>query len=213
MRSASRIAQLVEDLEPVRPVWPARRVASIWLLASWAWGLGVIAAVGPYRSGFLEQLTSQPRFALEVALGVVVSQFAVIACLRLAVPGFTNANRLMFPAIFVTAFWVAVQLYGWLVEPALPPSMVGKREFCFYETFAYSIFPIGLALYLMRRRFALEPARAALLAGLAGTTIPATVMYVACMADPWHILTHHFQPIAWMALATAAVGPWILRRR
>lgn len=199
-------------LEPVRPVQPPGLAAWMWLLVSWLLVIAVTAATGPFRSGFGEQLLDNPRFALEVALGISVGAAAIFGAFRLAVPSGESPSRALAPALVLAALWVGAHVYG-TVHPSLPPSMAGKREFCFYETFAFALVPVGLALFAIRRRYALEPARAALLAGLAGTALPATIMQVACMADPWHILSHHLQPVAWLALACALLGSAALRPR
>lgn len=201
------ISALVADLEPVRPAAPWRQAMLSWCLLSWAIVGGAILASGPLRDGIATELMGSPRFALEIALGFAAGLAAIWAGLELGVPGAPSALRLWTPPLLLFGAWTLAIGYG-LVHPSGPPTMDGKRVHCFIETLLVSLPPYTVALYFLRGRIAYAQSRAGLLVGAAAAAIPALWMYVACQAEPLHVLTFHLPPI----LIVGALGAVVARR-
>lgn len=89
--------------------------------------------------------------------------------------------------------WVGFYVLG-LFEPALDPSMHGKREHCHYEAFIYSLPPTIISCWLISKRLPLQTFQTGLLTGIAAGMIPALLMRFSCMYDPGHILKAHILP-------------------
>lgn len=205
------IEELAQDLRPVRPPRALAQSVALWLLASWAIVVALTFATGPLRPGAFGQLIEHPRYAFEAALGFVLGGVAIWGALALGIPGAGSPRRRIGPALGLALFWVGAFAYG-ILDPAVDPSMAGKRAHCTVETFAYAIAPLLIGIAALRRRAALRRAWAGALVGAAGAALPALAMQFACMYDPAHILWNHLGPVAAMALAGAALGALLLRR-
>lgn len=205
------IANLSHDLEPVSPAPNVTALAMFWFLVSAALVVVMTHLVGPIRPGAFSQLVSEPRFLLESLLGVSAIIWTCIVAFRAAVPA--ALSRTFATVGFVLmSLWLAQYVIG-LVNPALEPSTLGKREHCYFETIAYSFLPILMALLLVRRLYPLHYIRTAMTLGLAAGMIPALYMQLACMYEPFHILSLHVLPgLAMVLIGAAAAGIWRLRR-
>jgi hypothetical protein len=205
------IEQLSDNLPPVKPPRAVAESAVLWLLASWAIVVALTFATGSLRPGAFGQLVSYPRYALEAALGFALAALAIYGALALAVPGAGTLRSRLGPALGFSLLWVGAFVYG-IVDPAVEPSMLGKRAHCTVETFVFSIAPLLIGIAALRRRAALRRGWCGALVGAAGAAIPALVMQFACMYDPAHVLLNHLAPVAAMAAAGAALGALLLRR-
>jgi hypothetical protein len=211
MDRSSLIQQLAENLPPVKPPRAVWESTALWLLISWAIVMALSLTTGPLRPGAFAQLLDHPRYALEAALGFALTVAAIYAALALAVPGSGPLRGRLAPALTLTVLWVGAFGYG-IIDPAVEPSMLGKREHCTLETFAYSIAPLLVGIAALRGRAAFLRVWAGALAGAAGAAIPALMMQFACMYDPAHILWNHLAPIGAMALVGAMLGALLLRK-
>ena len=211
MKRREFIDDLVSDLAPVRRVTPPAQGSGLWFLGAWAVVTGMTLATGSMRQGFVGQLITSPHFLLESLLGLSVGAAALYGALRLATPGPEPTAARVGPGLALAGLWFAVLAFG-LVDPALEPSMVGKRAHCFVETFVYSIPPLVLAFVMLRRRAALQTGWTGALAGLAAAAVPALMMEFACMYDPVHILTMHLSPVPVIAIVAAVLGARLLPR-
>lgn len=205
------IADLSRDLAPVRRAPGTDRLAAAWI------GLGAVFVVaasylaGPVRPGAFSQLLAEPRFLLEMALGVLAIFWTGLLAFRSAVPA-ALTRRFAATGSVLMAAWLAQYVFG-LVDPALEPSELGKRGLCSLEVMAYSTPLILVALFLVRRLYPLSFVRTALAAGLAAGMLPAWYMQLACMYEPVHILSFHVLPGLSMALVAAALASaWRPRR-
>lgn len=208
------IASLSTGLKPVRPPLPVDLLALLWLAASAAFVMALTHFFGPIRPNALAQLASEPRFALETALGVLAISYTALVAFRTAVPGAAN-KRTVLLAVALIALWLANYGLG-LVHPALEPTMLGKRDHCVLETLLFAAPPAGLALFLSRRLYPTKPVRSALLFSLVAGMLPALYMQVACMYAPRHIIQMHIIPGLLVMLAggaTAWLASWIKQRR
>ena len=98
-----------------------------------------------------------------------------------------------------------------LYSPAFEPSVLGKRHYCVYETFVYSLPPVATAFWLTRKLFPLRPIYTAAFFSLAAGMIPALYMQIACMYAPSHILKFHLLPGLLVGCLGASVA-WALYR-
>ncbi len=204
------IDRLADDLEPVSPPAPTAAVFAGWLALAWTGVVALTLATGPLRPGAFGQLAASPRFLAECGLGLLAGTLALAAALRLAVPGVTSPRRAAPLALGAFAAWLALHLYG-LAEPALAPSMAGKREHCFLESLLYAVPALGLGVFVLRRHVVLDRAWTAGLLGAAAATPPAVLMQIACMYDPGHVVTHHLSAVPLVGAAAVLLARRILR--
>lgn len=196
---------LATDLAAVKPAPDPRLLACLWLGLSSLYVVLLTHLLGPIRPTAIDQLHSEPRFLAEMLIGALVASGLAIIAFRSAVPGASRSGFAHGVAL-LGGLWLGGFVLG-LVSPALEPSMLGKRDHCFIETFVYALPPLLALLYFQRRLYALMPRQAAVLAGLSAGILPALYMQVACMYQPAHILAFHIGP----ALVVAAVAPLMLR--
>lgn len=201
---------LTADLRPTSRLSTGAAVA-LWLIASWAFVVGVTLATGDLRPGWFGQLRDTPRFLFECALGLAAGLLVFRAGVLLSVPGRAAWRRAVPAAIAWIAIWIGAYVYG-LYDPALEPSMIGKRPHCFGETFMFSSVPLALGLFLVARRAPLQRAWVGTLVGAASASLPALMMQVACMYDPRHILQFHLLPVVVAGIAGGGLGWLVLRR-
>lgn len=205
------IENLSRDLEPVAPASDVNRQGLAWLLLSALFVVLVTHLVDPVRPGAFGQLAAEPRFLLETLLGVAAIAWTGLLAFRSAVPG-ELTRKFALAGVALMLVWLAQYVAG-LVSPALEPSTLGKRSFCYLETMIYSVPPILAAVFLARRLYPLHYTRTAMSLALAAGMIPALYMQIACMYVPSHILQFHIAPGLAMVLAGAAVAAlWRLPR-
>lgn len=205
MDSKSLIASLSEDLAPVKRPAAAVPTALAWLALTWAVATGLVLFFGPMRPGWTEPFLTSPRYLVEAVLGFATAVAAAVAALRLSTPSTLQPRRAMAPAFTLFAAWIGLLAYGF-VDPAVEPSMVGKRPHCFVETWAYASVPVLLGAYLAARRAVLAPVPVAALFGLAAASVPALLMQWACMYEPYHALTHHILPVGLVGVVSAVAA-------
>lgn len=196
---------LSSGLEPVSPAPDLRMLAALWFVFSALYVMVLTQLLGPIRPTALAQLQSEPRFLLEMLLGVALASGLALSSFQIAMPA--ALGRLLSVVVgTLGALWLGGFIVG-LVDPALEPSMVGKRHHCYLESFLYASPPLVALLYWQRRLYPLEPGKAAVVAGLSAGMLPALYMQIACMYQPAHILAFHVGP----ALVIAAAAPLVLR--
>lgn len=198
------IAELSKNLAPVKRVPNVNLLAVSWFIVSAIYVVAIIHLFGPIRPGVLSQLISSPRFLLETLLGVAAIFWLSVLAFRDAVPGVLS-RRFMIGGFILMVLWLAQYIIG-LIIPALEPSSFGKRDSCALETMIYSLPPIYLAWFLIRRLYPLHPMRTAMSISLASGMIPALYMQLACMYDPSHILKFHITPGLLMVLIGVAIA-------
>ena len=206
------IASLSRNLKPVAPAPNINALSWLWLALSAGFVVAMTHLVGPVRPGAYAQLIAEPRFLLESLLGMAAIIWIGMAAFRAAIPAALTRN---FAAVGIAllALWLAQYLFG-LIDPALEPSPLGKRDHCYLETMVYSLPPILVALVLIRRLYPLHFRGTSMRLGLAAGMLPALYMQLACMYEPLHILGLHILPGLAMALVgAAAAAVWPPRRK
>lgn len=186
-------------------------LAISWFLLSAVYVVGVIHLFGPVRSGAFSQLATEPRFLLETMLGTMAILWVSLLAFRSAVPA-RLSKQFAAAGMVLMALWLAQYVIGF-VSPALEPSQLGKRTYCYLETLVYSLPVILAGLYFVHRLHSLRPLRTAMSIGLAAGMMPALYMQLACMYEPLHILAYHILPGMVMVGVGAAIAMrWPLRR-
>lgn len=208
---AEVIASLTRDLRPTRRARRASVAAAAWLFGSTMLVTGLTVVMGPLRPDFMSQLLQSPRFASETAWGMLVAFAAAGGALDLAIPGRAGLWRRVGPGVLLLGAWASMLLYG-LWDPALEPSMIGKRDHCSLEVVLYGSIPLVLGLLYVRGLAPLARAWTGALFAIAAGSVPALLMQLACMYDPSHALVHHLAPVAVLVAGGALGGPLILRR-
>ena len=203
------IANLAQDLKPVRPIFSPGKRLFLWSLFSFLFVALSMFWVQQFRPGFWDEL-SQPSFFLESALAFLPFLTVTFVVLILTVPGQSIRLWQVFLAIspfllFFGALWI-----GREGHPSIKPTISGARGDCFAEVLWFSWIPIFFLVYLVRK--ALAPRRFLIggLIGLAGASLPMALMQIACMYDPQHAITHHIYPALIVTAIMSAVGPILL---
>jgi len=206
------ITNLVDDLVPV----PRRaRVASptcAWLVVAALFVTACYLLVQPFRPGLFEQLLTAPRFAIETALGITSAALLCAGGLALAVPALGSPWRRLAPALAALSAWLGLNLYAF-AEPALAPSMIGKRPGCIWEVLLAGTPPLLVLLWLARRRWPLRGAINGLALGLGAGALAATLMQLACLYEPTHNFVFHLLPGLALGGIGMAAGLRYLRER
>ena len=200
------ISELSTDLAPVSPPGNINLLALAWFVLSAIFVVALTRLLGPMRPGVLSQLATEPRFLLETALGVMAILWVSLLAFRSSVPAGLS-KRFAVAGFVLMALWLAQYVIGF-VSPALEPSPLGKRDYCYLETLVYALPVIVSGLFLVRRLYPLRPMRTALSVGLVAGMLPALVMQLACMYEPAHILVFHVLPGLLMVGVSALIARW-----
>lgn len=200
------IAELSSDLAPVSPRRNINLLALAWFVLSAVFVVAITRLVGPMRPGFLSQLATEPRFLLETLMGVMAILWISLLAFRSSVPAGLS-KRFAMTGLVLMALWLGQYVIGF-VSPALEPSGLGKRDYCYVETLLYALPVIVSGLFLVRRLYPLRPVRTALSVGLVAGMLPALVMQLACMYEPTHIMVFHVLPGLLMVAVSAVIARW-----
>jgi len=204
------ISNLSSDLAPVTPTRSINRLALTWFLLSAVYVVVITHLFGPIRPGALSQLGTEPRFLFETILGVAAILWFSLLVFRSAVPA-ALTRQFAVAGLVLMALWLAQYVIGF-VSPALEPSRLGKRNYCYFETLVYALPVILSGLFFVRRLYPLRPLRTAMSVGLVAGMLPALFMQLACMYEPLHILAFHILPGLLMVGVGAVIATrWRLR--
>ena len=211
MSRTSLVDALVADLTPTLPATPWFETILGWCLVSWLIVSIAILATGPLRAGILDELLANPRFALQLVMGLGAGLSAIWAGLEIGVPGAPTAWRLWTPPLAFLTSWVALVGIG-LGESIGVTSMDGKRAHCFFQSLFAAMPPFAIGLSLLRRRVVYAHKHAGFLVGIAAAAIPALWMHLACIGEAGHVLELHLSSVLIVGLLGAALAHRILAR-
>ncbi|MFT6388728.1 MAG: hypothetical protein ACJAUP_002111 [Cellvibrionaceae bacterium] len=199
------ISSLVGDLTIKKHSFPVIWVAILWWLLSWVYVVTATFLMGPIRLLHqYEGVLHAHQFQIESLIGLVASLFISIIAWYGSTPG-ALSRRYVYLAFTFVAVWLAFYVVGFF-EPALEPSMVGKRDHCYLEAFIYSLPPTVVACFYIVRRYPINKIQTGFLVGLAGGIIPALFMQFSCMYESEHIFTYHIVP----AIFAGVIGVVVL---
>lgn len=204
----NKLATGIQIVEPVN----TRRSAIVWFGSSFLFVALLSWLTGPFRAGSGHQLLESIQFLIESSVGLMSIALLIYTAFELSIPSPKSLTKRLFWPLLALAVWIGFYIFG-LIHPALEPSMLGKRDFCFYQTALYSLPLMVTALFWAKRQWPLHAASTGLLIGLAAGAIPAWIMQFACMYLPQHILTAHILPGLAMGPIGALLGVLILRRK
>jgi hypothetical protein len=206
------IAELSAAATPITRPGKTDRKAVLWLGLATVIAGALIVANGPLRPGAVEQLHRTPRFLFECLFGFAAIVTLSLAAFRTGIPTTTPITRRVAWPLSLLAVWIGLYLVG-LIDPALAPSMVGKRAHCWLEAFLYGMPGLVLGVIALRRLWPLHGVWSGVLLGLASGALPALMMQIACMYAPLHILLYHLLPGLALGLVGAVTGVALLRPR
>ena len=206
------IENLSADIKPVKRLLSPMTRMSLWYGFCFLVVIVAMLGIQPFRPGFASQF-GHFKFALETLFAFAPGLTLGLVALRLSVPG-DSVSRLKLILYLLPAFLFPMfLLYGHWVEPSLAPTMAGKRPFCFYEILIGGWVPVAILFFLVRKGYAFGSRFHAFAIGFAGASIPAAMMQIACMYDPYHALTHHVYPLLVIAGVMALVAQPFLRSK
>lgn len=208
-KTEDTIRGLVDDLKPTGHPPDVRLTALAWCFASLLVTAAIMALVQPYRPGFTTQLVEFPRFAIETLLGLAVCAGIARAAFANGIPDVRAHWRRARVPLLLLAAWLGLFLFA-IISPVLPPSMAGKRPFCFLEIFLYAAPLTVVGLLLVRRLLPLQPSITGAWMGFAAGLLPGFLMQLACMHDAVHNITWHLLPTVGAGAMGALLGRWLL---
>jgi hypothetical protein len=205
------IERLVAEASPVRRLVDPRRRAALWTalaLVCVAFGVAYFGVRGDMTGAMVF-----PPFLLRFTLLVATMWLAVVAALRLAVPGADQRAWtrwwplvLLGAVIAVTAGeFVVASIAGDVGAPLFAWRCVRKLTFV-------GAVPVLAAMVLIRRAVPLDPVWTALLALVASGAAGALTSEIACpIRLPMHVMLWHVLPIAFYA-AIGAGAVWLVAK-
>ena len=204
--------QLVSDNEGGIKPYSLLRATALWLVL--AWGFVVLATlwVQALRPGWFSQLLNHPQFAFETLSGLIAIVLLSLLVFRMGVPA-SRRRWLLVGTVVATVVWISSFIVGLIYQPALELSMMGKREFCRYETLVFALPPLILGMFYLHRAWVLNWTLSAFGLGALSAMLPAWLMQMACMYDPAHILQAHIAPIIVVGLFGALIGVVVNNKR
>lgn len=208
---ANIIENLVEDLTPVQPLPKPWLRALSWSVVSVALVFGLLYFWQPFRSSFLQDLASSPLYAAENLLGMALVFVFAFTGFVLAVPGASELRFMKAVSILLFVGWALVFSFN-MFDPALAPSMNGKREMCWLEVIVYGFLVLVSLLFLLRKSCFLDRRLVGLFAGVGAGFIPFVGMQLGCMYIPDHVLKFHLLPMIFVVAVSVLIARRILPR-
>lgn len=205
------IDELTQDLTAVKPVNTVVS-AVYWLTAAFFISLIILLIASPLREGALGQLFSSAHFFIESFIGVIAISMLIYSGFEMAIPSDKSYFQRVRWSLLAMLVWISFYVLG-LIMPALVPSVMGKREFCYVETFIFALPALAIGLYWASKQWPAHPIITGGVIGIAAGSVPALLMQFACMYDPIHILQYHILPGLSVGLLGAIIGFFILKIR
>lgn len=206
------IQELATDLKPAPSLLSPPLRGALWFYVSLALVGGAMYAIQPFRESALTDLTS-PRFVIETLLPLIALFSLGLLAFLLAIPGVFVSKAWQILAFVPFVLFVGSVSLGLFTSASLEPSMVGKRPFCFYEVLGLSWIAVLVMIVLLRRAFVFQKIQTGVMVGLASAAIPMTLMQVACMYVPDHILGHHILPALLIGGVVGGLAPLLFWKK
>lgn len=186
------ITDLIEDLEPVRPL-PRLRLAFAIVLTFWAALLGVVLWSEQGEVGLSSIFASRVYLASFIGL-LIASLGGTVSALASGVPGRERlelggtALSLLGLVAAALACVIGISAHG---LPATP-SPEGADMMCFRTGAFLSLLPAGVILSFLVRGWAARPIRASMIALVASGALGALIVHASCgFVAPRHLLVGH----------------------
>ena len=203
-RHRAVVETLVAGLRPVRPLWPIRLRAGLWLLLE----AFVLVWVASYTGNNYGAKFGHPFYALEVLSFAAAATIAGILALRAAIPG-----RRVAPGEMVTAIGLALGGTVLIVlgEPMSFGSSLGTFGRigipCAIETCILGAAPLFALWWAVRRAAPMHGAATGGLVGGGAMLFSFALMRIKCPIDePAHLLVWHLLPVLLLIAMSALAG-------
>ncbi len=160
-----------------------------------------------FRPHFQSQILEFTRFKIELLSGILLSFLALYIAFKKLIPGETISSPLRFSSQVSSAtFLIALVIGFFLISPESSPE--GARAFCDVEILIYGGGWLTGLVFLSRHGLLKTGGWENYLYGFSAGMVPAVIMQIACMYDPWHALIFHFGPVLILTFS----GPFLIRR-
>lgn len=204
------IDDLSQDLKPVKPI-NLFAVTATWYLAAFAFAIGMMLLVSPFRENIWSQLASSKQFLFESILGLVAIALLVHRGIALSRPSSNTTVKALALPIALLLLWLGMYVFGYF-QPALEPAMLGKRAHCSLEVIFISIPSMLIGMAIIKKQWPIMPTISALLIGLAAGAIPQLLMQFGCMYETTHILLFHVLPGLSVGAIAAALSNKLIQK-
>ena len=198
------IDRLAADLPSGQPRWHIKSQAALWLLFSTLVVILLLMMMGPLRPGVVDQLLTVPRFLLETLLGATAITLLALLAVKTAVPAASTLKLVGF-TVLITLLWLSNYVIG-LYLPTMELGMLGKRDYCLWETLVYALPTMVLGFWLVNKAYVVNWPVTGLIIGAVAGLIPGYLMQLACMYDAEHILIAHIGPVLPVMLLGVLAG-------
>lgn len=165
-----------------------------------------------FQPHFLEQLDN-PRFVVELLLGLVIIVSSVAVAFKISRPGEESTGKywvLLFIALWVAA--VTLTLWPLIQSGKTAGVWANITSTCFSTVFFLAIIPGAILFWMIRKLAPTSPCWTGALATLSGATLGTLILESHCVsADYLHTLLAHMAPVVFIMLIGALLGGWLLR--
>jgi hypothetical protein len=206
------VKKLAAELRPVENPGNIARPLALWLACTLVYSVAIVWATGGWRADAFGALLAPSALLLETLVAAAAIAALAHVALRSSIPDGRSALQTFRWPLIAVGVWLLLHAVG-VWQSTGEPSMLGKREDCFWQGLLFSVPSFALLLWLARGLLPLRPRRTAAAAAAAAAAFPAILMQLACMLDPVHALTHHATPIFVLAAVGALAGRLVLVRR
>jgi hypothetical protein len=206
-RTESLIAELVVDLEPVRPLAPISSRVGRWLVAALVIAAGSVWFFGARAD--ISRALLQPVVLFSLGLALAICATAALSALRLSIPGNAESTRLRgLPFAFIAVWAAALVVYARSAGVSWPAAVAEPfHAGCVVRVLAIAILPALVLVREVRRGFAFDARPAVALAALGGSAAAAIAVQLICPIDrPAHLLVSHLVPMAGFALGAGLIA-------
>ncbi len=207
-RHRALVDSLAAKLRPVRPLWPLRLRAGLWLLLE-----ALPLAWAATRSGndYVARF-GHPFYALEVLSFAGAGAVAGILALRAAIPGRRVAPGEIAIAIGLALGGTVLCMLGAAVDAgASLAAFAGRGIPCAVETCMLGAAPWLALWWAVERAAPMRGAASGALVGAGAMLFAFALMRIRCSIDePAHLLVWHLLPaLALIALSALAGSVWL----
>ena len=211
MRTEDLIADLAERATPVRPLPSPSVRALAWLGLAAACGVAGVTFFGA-RSDVMVRLTQLDYLGL-ASLALLMSVFAVVMALVLAIPGAERTPVLRLSTLGILGVWAVTMVCAVVRSGSgLPVSTDPHWPMCFMRVLLVGALPALVLFVMARRGIPIRLGWTGGMAALAAASVGALAVQIACpLDDPGHGFLGHFVPVMLMAGIGVAVQRLLAR--
>lgn len=203
MNNNTFIQSLTTNLEPVKPSLSPNLLTALWLAGSLVVLALAAVFIWPVRGDAWTLITSNLRFATELATVVIAIILLALAAFRSAIPGEHYRTPARWGFVLTGAWFIQYLVGFWLPTKSEPIPL--EEHFCWYFIVGYALIFFLPAMYFCLRLYPLKPMRTGFYCSLAAGLIPVAYMHVACAYSIPHIFTSHILPFAIVAVFTTVM--------